>query len=132
MPSAESLIIAHIETEVTDLAGKISPFLRAQGTALPCARYQVSAQSHSAMNAASAIQRVTLELEVIADTHAEARILADAVAAACDHATVSGIQSLHVESQTSDVATPDDGQGDAERIASLTLVAWTSTIAEED
>lgn len=132
MPSAESLIIAHIEAGVTDLSGKISPHLRAQGTALPVATYRVNTQAQSAMNAASAISRVSIDLDVLADTHAEARILADAVAAACDHATVSGIQSLHVESQTSDVATPDDGQGDAERIASLTLVAWTSTIAEED
>ena len=130
MASPEADIVAHIEAQVTDLADKVFPHLRGEGTALPCAVYRVSRQPYPAMNGASTIARMQLDLEIIADTHAEARILADAVEAACDHATVSGIQSLHVDSQSSEAAIPDDGKGDAARSVNITLVAWTSTLAE--
>lgn len=132
MPSPESIVIAHIGGEVADLDGKISPGIRASGIALPAATYRATIQAHPAMNGASTVQRVQIELDIVAETYAEARVLADAVAAACDHATVSGLQSLHVEGQSTDTALPDDGQGDAERIATITLVAWTATTATEE
>lgn len=111
---------------VTSLVGqRVSPQLRRQGDSTPAIVYEVSEViRYDTMQAAGTLCRLSMRIDCIADGYADSRDVAAGVRAAVDGQGFTGVLRCAVVSETTGAAVPDDGQGDAERITTLTLVAW--------
>lgn len=126
--ASEAPIIAYLlaDSSVSSLVGqRISPQLRRQGDAVPAIVYEVvDVTRYDTLASKSTLSRMTLRFDCVAESYALARSVAMAVRTCLDGASFTGVDRTSVQGETSSVAAPDYGQGDAERITTLTVVAW--------
>lgn len=109
----------------SEVGQRISPQLRRQGDDTPCIVYEVAEiVRYDTMQAAGTLCRVTMRLDCVADGYATCRNIAAGVRSAVDGQKFTGVEYCSIQSETTSAAVPDDGQGDAERITTITLVAW--------
>lgn len=121
MPSFSEVIFSKLDGA---LAVPVSPELRRAEDATPAVVYEVTewapdfALDGSTVGTASA----TVRFDCVADRYAAANDLATDVVAALDGSwTLSGLKVVAVSATVSTSrAMPDDGQEDAERVASVT------------
>ena len=126
--AAEAGIISHVMADsgvVAAVGSRVSPQLRRQGDATPAIVYEVvDVTTYDTLAAKGTLARMTIRFDCVADGYGTSRGVADTLRTCLDGASFDNVQRIFVQQETSSAAIPDDGQGDAERITTLTAVAW--------